>query len=228
MRLLKLIVPALLALAMLAGSASAIAAQATPTAEDGADLPEGVVRMYARSYSADMASVFASATPGAEPTGWVVLMGLVLEFESEDAATAGIDEVIEELNAEIGDMEGVGMEEVELDLDLDTIAHLLEVEEEGMTTVMLQGFAQDGVYVYATVGMMLGAGSDPVPTSEYLLQEMAATDVGDAEETFNADGTSEGGLWDKLPTGETIQEREPALTMVADEIIYPEGGEAGS
>ena len=45
--------------------------------------------------------------------------------------------------------------------------------------------------------------------------------AGDDTETFDTDGTPEGGLWSKFPTPEEITAEEPSLTIFEDSISYP-------
>jgi hypothetical protein len=222
MRLLSVIVPALLAVAMLADAASAVAAQGTPEASEGAGYPDGLEKMFFRTYSADLTAMLdPAATPGAMPSGWFLIGATVLEFESEDAAAAGMDEILAQMDTELAAV-GSPLVEIELDVDVEHAARLTEAtDEEGLTSRAIQAIARDGVYGYAVIGVNMGEGSDPVPLVEYLLEEMQSTEVSDDPETYNPDGTSEGGLWAKLPSAENVRAQAAELTVVGDQISYP-------
>jgi hypothetical protein len=206
---------------MLGMAAAPISAQAdaTPVATEFEDIA-GLQRAYSRTFTADMMAMFDIATPDATPSGWFALTTMVLEFDSEDNARAGNEKLLEEV--ESSDMTGNGatMEDVELDVDMDYTAKQATQEEGGMTTYVLVATAQDGNYVYAVIGITFG--EDPAGVTSAALTAMQDADAGDGEGTFNADGTSEGGLWDKLPTLKQMQEQAPAFAEAIDEVVYPE------
>lgn len=217
MRMLKTIVPALLALVLLAGATTSIAAQSdTPTQFE--DI-EGLEKAYARTFTADMMAMFNMATPGAMPSGWFALTTMVLQFDNEDHAEAGLQTLLDEI-ALSGLTGGDGqMEDVELDIDMDHVAMQDVVEADGMATTVLVAAAQDDEFVYAVVGVTFG--EDPVPAVEATLTAIEEAEVSDDEETLNEDGTSEGGLWAKFPSVEDVQAEAPALITALDETLYP-------
>jgi hypothetical protein len=66
---------------------------------------------------------------------------------------------------------------------------------------------------------------DAVALATTTIQAMIAAPAGDGPETFQADGTSTGGLWDKLPPGDG---QSPAgFTAGQDEQLYPEPDATG-
>lgn len=219
MRLLRTIAPVLLAFALLAGMTASIAAQDEPAATPEAGLPEGLEKWYSRSATTGDLSPLAPASPEAVPSGWFILLANVLEFDSEENAAAGFDDLVEQVDAEDAAAEEIEFADVDLDLDVDYMARLAEQEDAGLTSVVIQAFAQDGEYVYVLIGATFGA--DPVPLTEYVMQHMEAAEVGDDTETLNAEGTSEGGLWSKFPMAEEITAEEPSLTIFEDAIAYP-------
>lgn len=217
MRMRRIIVPVLVAFALLTGAMPG-AAQEEPTMSD-MDI-EGLQKMYSRSFAADISTMIAPASPEAMPAGWWLLTTLVLEFESEDTATAGLDTIREQITSTSAAGETAPMEEIELDLgDLDYAAQRADSAEGGVTTSMLLITARDGRYVYAAVGLTFGA--DPVPLVESTIRAMRDADVGDGAEMFHEDGTSTGGLWDKLPTVAAIAADAPVLTVANDTAYYP-------
>jgi hypothetical protein len=215
MRMLKTIVPALIALVVLMTGAPAVAAQDTDPAMPEMDI-EGLEKMYGRMFNGDMMAMIE--TPEGEATGWFMLTTMVLEFDSEDNAKAGFERLNEESTSG-AEGEDVELEDVELDLDMDYMAKQAVDESEGMTTNMVVVTAQDGEYVYAVSGMTFG--DDPTELVESTVKDMKDADTSDDEEMFHEDGTSMGGLWAKLPTVEHVQEQIPALSSVSDIVYYP-------
>lgn len=214
MRFIKTVVPALVALVVLMTGAPAVAAQgADPTS--GMDV-EGLEKSYSRSFSGDMMAMVE--TPEGEASGWFMLMTMVLEFDSDDNAKAGLEQMTGEVTSEMED-ESATMEDVELDLDMDYVGKRMSEEAEGSSSTMVMVGAQDDEYVYVVMGMTFG--DDPVDVVESTVKGMKDADTSDDEEVFNEDGTSTGGLWAKLPSAESVQEQVPALTSVSDAIYFP-------
>jgi hypothetical protein len=213
----RIIVPVLVALALLAGAMPG-AAQEEPTMSD-LDIA-GLEKMYGRAFAADMTAMMDPASPEAVLSGWWLLTTLVLEFESEGTASAGVETMREEIASSSAAGDAVVLEEVELDLDdLRYSAQRAENEQGGVTTSMLLVTAQDGRYVYAVVGLTFD--ENPAPLVESVILSMRDAEVGDDEEMYQQDGTSTGGLWAKLPAVENITSRAKVLTVVADTVYYP-------
>lgn len=221
MRVLKLIMPALLALLALGMATTPIAAQDTGATDEGVDFEDidGLQRAYSRAYTVDFMSMLDLATPGAEPTGWLGLTTLVMEFDSEEDAEAGLAKLNEEVTASDITGDGAEMQDVQLDIDLEHTASQAVVEEDGFVTNLMVVTAQDGTFVYAVVGVTLGDEPGDVVASMLTMMGEAESDGG--EGTFSADGTSEGGAWAKLPTLEQVQELVPELVEVTDEVTFP-------
>ncbi len=219
MRLFKTLVPGLLALLMLSLAAAPIAAQdATEAASEFEDL-EGLQRAHIRAYTPDLMALFAMSTPEAAPTGWFSLTSMAMEFDSEDNAKAAVDELMGMITATDLDEEGLELQEATLDVDYDHRALQASQEQDGMTVNVVFALTQDANYVYAVVGLTMG--DDPAPAAAGALTLMRDADAEGGEGTFSEDGTSEGGLWDKLPTLEQMQELAPDFIDVADEIVFP-------
>lgn len=219
MRMRKVVIPALLVFALLTGGMIGVAAQEEPTMAE-LDIA-GLEKWYGRSFAADMMAMLDPASPEAMPSGWWLLTTLVLEFDGEDSARAGV-ETLRELMASTGAESDAAMDDVELDLgDLNSSAQRVEDQQDGMTTSYLQVTAQDGRYVYAVVGLTFG--EDPAPLIESVVLSMRDADVSDDEEMFHQDGASTGGLWAKLPTVEDISSQAQVLTVAGDAVYYPLG-----
>lgn len=219
MRLLKTVVPGLLALLMLSMAAAPISAQMDEAAGSEFDELEGLQRAHSRSFSPDLMAMFGMATPGAEPTGWFALTTLAMEFDSEDSAKAAVDKMMEMITEGDMDVEDITFEETSLDVDFDHRALQASQEEDGMTVNVLFSLTQDSNYLYAAVGLTMG--DDPAPVTGAALKLMRDADAEGGEGTFSEDGTSEGGLWDKMPTLEQMQELAPEFVSVSDEIAFP-------
>lgn len=217
MRTLRMIVPALLVLALLGGTALPAAAQADQPAafED----MEGLEKAYARTFTADLAAMTAFATPGAHPTGWVALLAMVLEFDAEAHAAAGVETLVDEIERSGFAGEGGEMEAITLDLDLDHVVRRAEQTTDGLATTAVLAVAHDGTYVHAVIGITLG--DDPAPEVTSTLAALGDAEPGDAPEIFREEGTSEGGLWALFPSLEAVQESVPALVVVEDDIAFP-------
>jgi hypothetical protein len=216
MRLLKTTMPALFALALLAGLAAPVAAQDEGPLQIG-DL-DGIQRAVARGFTVDSVMA-AAATPGAAPDGWFALGTMVLAFDSEDAAADAVLVLDDELTSSVGAEDSTTIDEIQLDVDLEHKAQLMTFEVEGVTATYLAVIARDGLHVDIVIGVTFG--DDPEPVVTRTLTGMAEAQAGGGEGTFSEDGTSEGGLWDTLPDAETVAAELPALTEVEDEILYP-------
>lgn len=220
MRLLKTIIPGLIALLMLGMAAAPISAQMDEAAGSEFDDLDGLQRAVSRSYAPDLMGMFGMATPGAEPTGWFTLTALSMEFDSEDNAKAAVDKLMAMVTeGEDMGVEPIPFEDASLDVDFDHEAIQATQEDEGMTIKVLFALTQDGNHLYAVVGMTMG--DDPAPVTAEMLTRMHDADAEDGEGTFSEDGTSEGGLWDTLPTLEQVQEFAPDLIEASDEIAFP-------
>jgi hypothetical protein len=199
--------------------------------DDLSGLQSGVGRYYYYDFSAMMD---AMSTPGAEMPDMPPLSGLsvaVLKFDGDDNAEGGFDRLYEELaksaneslNEDMGDGTPVAPQSVdENDVDdigdqAKSISATVEDEEEG-PTVSYALLARDG----DTVILIAASGAaDPSQSAQDLAKGMVDRDSGDGDGTFNEDGTSTGGLWDRFPAND-----DPALGGLlngGDEILFPFG-----
>jgi hypothetical protein len=220
MRLLKTVVPGLLALLMLSLVASPMSAQVDEAAGSEFDELEGLQRAYSRSYTPDLMAMFGMATPSAEPTGWFALTAMAMEFDSEDSAEAAVDKMMEMITEGDMEVEDIDFQDASLDVDFDHRALQASQEEDGMTVQVLFAVTQDSNYLYVAVGLTMG--DDPAPVTGEALGMMRDAEAEGGEGDFSDDGTSEGGLWDKLPTLEQMQELAPEFIGATDEITFPE------
>lgn len=199
-----------------------VTAAVSTSAQDAPEMPgldiEGLEKAYGRTFNADIMAMIDTDDPEAIPTGWFMLTTMVLEFDSEDSARDGFEQ-LNEGAASGATGADVALEEIELDLDVEHSAVQAVEEMGGVTTSVALVTALDGQYVYAVSGITFG--DDPVGLVASIVSEMQATEAGDGEETFDAGGASEGGLWDRLPAPATVASEAETLTEVTDIVSFP-------
>jgi hypothetical protein len=226
-------ISALLMVVMLAALATrmpnAMAQEATPDEEaevfDQLTELEGLESAVSRYYALDYEALMSSASPAAGedfafPEGMQLLGGAVFKFDSDDNAQAGRDKAAELVGSEVAAEGELEFTEVEIDdLNDETIALETTVEEEGLgATHSLVVITQEDEYLYVAIGVATGAEASATQTTVDLVKYMIDTDAGDGDGTFNADGTSEGGLWDKFPAADN----EIVTGLIPeDEQIFP-------
>lgn len=185
---------------------------------------EGIQYGVARSWSMDFDAMFAMATPGADEdfsmSGILFMAGMVLEFDNDDNAKAGFDRISEEFSADsLMGTDDMTFEEWDVDAGEQSISYFSTQEEEGVESEVVLSVVQDGSYVY--IVSAAGSDVDMQDTATTLMTTMIDND-GSGEGEFNENGTSTGGLWDKLPASDD----EVVTGLIAtDEVIYPESGE---
>jgi hypothetical protein len=117
-------------------------------------------------------------------------------------------------------LDGFGLEETEVDLTADeAVAWAGQVENEGEQYRVAVIVARSGPYVMTVVFVTTGV-DDAVAGAEDLTHAVIAAEAGTGAETYDAAGSSSGGVWDKLPAAGTnsLNGMEP----VEDAIYYPE------
>lgn len=218
MRLPKVLMTTLVALAFLAGLAMPAAAQEDAPLQIE-DL-EGIQQAVARQFTLDPSALAEAATPGATPDGLVGVITMAMSFETEEDAARAVSMLGDDLVRTDLAGEGGTVEEVQLDIDSDHLAYLISANADGMSTTILAAIAQDDAAI--NIVMVATLGADPEPVATRTLTDMAEAEAGDGEGTFNPDGTSTGGLWDKLPNAEALAGEFPGQVTVEDETLYPE------
>jgi hypothetical protein len=200
------------------------------TYDDIAEL-DGLESGVVRSFNVDYSSLFAAegsppsldnlATP-ASPSPLGLAPGLflftagVLQFDSEDSAAAAV----EDARSDIVDEEEGSEIEVE-GLDGATTAFTFEETDEfgtfGGTTIV----TQDGDQVVLVLAA--GLDFDTTELASEVAVDVVGAEAGSGEPAFSADGTSSGGLWDKLPASDDDAFEE--LPIVEDAEIVPDGND---
>ena len=197
--------------ALTAGTNGTLGQSATTSTPESLDL-DGLERQYSRVFTADITKVLA--TPEADAGSAILLATHVFEFESEGQAAAGMDQLFEQLDTGLA-AENIHLDKAEINFDLEHIARCAS-NVSGIGVGICQVLGLDGNYLYAAIIAVLR--TDPVPLIEQVMTMMREGEVS-GEETFNADGTSTGGLWSKLPSVHEVTAMEPALTTVEDMIV---------
>jgi len=181
---------------------------------------EGIEYGVSRSWSVDYEAMMASSTPSADmamPTGVLFMIGMVLEFDDEGNAEAGFDAFMDDIDtSDLSMDEDVPAEEWDIELGNKSASYASTSDVEGMETEISISVVQDDNYLY--VISSAGSGEDMKSVTKSVMETMVDND-GSGEGEFNEDGTSSGGLWDKLPGSDD----DVVADLVAmDEVVYPE------
>lgn len=196
-----------------------VAAQGASDTADGFDIEDldGIESAVSRIYMGDLATVMA---PDAESSLFTVT-AMAMTFGSEDDANAAFERVSEEINEDVAGEENVELKEERVDGFSDnTVAYSAQVEEDETTYQAFTLLTQDGSELYYTIAVSMEADDSAKDAAIDIASFMIDAEAGDGEGSFSVDGTSTGGLWDKLPTnGDDVLQ---GLTVSADEQLYPE------
>lgn len=206
-------------LAMLAFGPSASAlAQATPEASPAGSefdltalpgLHKGVARLYSNPIASTQVEPGATpadvvATPEATPDyaswGVVTLSAIILEFDSPERAAANLDTVNAALTSPAS-TGGIELTEIAVDeFPGPAKAYSASVDQgPGLTMHQVLLTAQDGPYIYQVIAIALSSNEDAQGAAVNVVKAMIAAPAGEGDGTFNRDGTSSGGIWDKFP-----------------------------
>ncbi|MGC4189828.1 MAG: hypothetical protein QM589_01160 [Thermomicrobiales bacterium] len=172
---------------------------------------DGFQRGAGRTYMGDLSSLFGGldtlGTPGAEietpdvsELGLFMIGGFVVQFDNSDHASSSLDKITDEMTQGSDDEDFTFSEK-----DIDKIgdkskAYTGSYSDEGIDGTAVAIIAQKGEYVYAVVAISFG--SDPTDDATSFVKDMTDKKPGDGDGTFNADGTSTGGLWDVFPASD--------------------------
>jgi hypothetical protein len=209
---------------------------ATPAAPMGEAMQaEGLVSAYDRTYtvdfeammsspSADMASpAAATASPAAEMNTAPVMRVVSITgitFNSEDNARSYLEDMKSQIYEaqEAGEMpEGTEVKDLE-DFDKDGFIATLSMEDIGVYSSIMAFVDGDQVF------MIVSLDAD-VETATTVVNDVATyivdTKVENDEVTFNADGTSTGGVFDRMPqAGSDLMGN---LSIVTDAVLQEAG-----
>lgn len=208
-------------------SLQGVAAQ-TP---DAADAPmgeamqaEGLVSAYDRTYMVDFEAMMASPSADMAEMDSAAMMRVVsitgMTFDSDDNAEAYIKDMKSQIDdaQESGEMpEGTEIKDLE-DPDKDGFIATMSMEDLGVNSAIL-------VFVDGDQVFMIVALDTDTESAAKLATDVATyvvdNDVENEEVTFNADGTSTGGVYDRMP--EAGSDMMGDLTSVTDTAIQEAG-----
>jgi hypothetical protein len=229
--------PTLVLVALLALALSRPVAAQTPLASAPFDLAglEGIQRAGMRAYAfdvGDLAEAVSSPEGGTNaPAGLVFLYGVAAEFGAPEQASTAMDDIARELGDELTD-EGDG--------DLRFTLRAAEVADLGDRATRITGtgtgtsrgdpaalggyIVRQGSWVYVALAVGTSDAADDADAAARGVVEFAlGHDAGSDGGQYRDDGTSEGGLWAKLP-GNGDQAALHGMTPMADLVLAPTSG----
>lgn len=212
-------------------SLQGVAAQsdATPAAPMGEAMEaDGLVSAYDRTYMVDFEALMASpvgdtASPVAD-MDVAAMMRVVsvtgMTFDSEDNAKAYVEDMTSQIQQaqEAGEMpEGTEIGELE-DIDKDGLIATISMEDMGLHSAII-------VFVDGNQVFMIVALDADVETATTVVTDIAKhivdADVENDEVTFSEDGTSTGGVFDRMP--EAGSDLVGDLPSVTDSVLREAG-----
>ena len=139
-----------------------------------------------------------SATPIAEQSGVVRISTWIMTFDSEQSASNAVSPLANTLSYPV-DVNASSISQSQsngafLTSSVQSGTIIDRALPEGLATINVQQ-VENTVYAVAVFTI----DGDPSPIAEDLVQYMMDTPASDTEETANADGTAEGGIWDRFP-----------------------------
>lgn len=184
-------------------SAQGVAAQVDAPEIEATDFSEveGLQSAYSRTYSVDFAAMMSS--PDAEMDTSAMMRSISIQaytFEDEDKAKDYVNDMKDQADDSLSEMEDVG--EIEIKdmeaVDKDGLTMTLVMDMEDMSIAMTTHVFADGntVFMVSSTDSDLetsGPGADAV--AQYIVDNEAESD----EVTFAEDGTSTGGVFDRMP-----------------------------
>ena len=205
---------------------STVAVSAQVDGVEAPDVPEmeieGVEFAYSRSYSVDFMAIMEDPEYDPEDTSAMMRSMSIqgIQFESEDAANAYMDQnqkALDEAAAEDPEaMGGIAFSELE-GFDVDGMIITMDMPDIGIAMVMVVFADGDQVFQVSTTEADVDTAK---AAAESLIEYIVDNDVQDEEITFNEDGTSTGGMFDRMPAAD--DELVGDLTTVSDmELIAP-------
>ena len=223
---LRYIVVPLLALLALPGVVAAQPPAATPGAAALGAL-DGVERAVMRTYAFDVTALASAlSTPEGStraPEGLIFLYGVVAEFATPGQAASAMTPVERQVaDALTGD--GAGgprfTPRASAVADLGEEAVRWEGNAAGPRATLAGYIVRDGAWLYLSIAVATDDAAEPAARAvvDYALTQQAGEDAGE----HRPDGSSEGGLWAKLPIGGEVAGLE-GVRPVVDTVLVPGG-----
>jgi hypothetical protein len=230
--------PTLVLVALMALALSRPVVAQTPAASAPFDLAglEGIQRAGIRAYAfdvGDLAEAVSSPEGGTDaPSGLIFLYGVAAEFGAPEQAATAMDDIARELGDELTD-EGDG--DLRFTLRASAMPDLgdraTRITGTGTATsapATLGGYVvQHGSWVYIALAVGTSDAADDADQAARGVVDFAlGHDAGGDGGQYREDGTSEGGLWAKLP-GTGDQAALHGMTPLADLMFAPDDGGNG-
>jgi hypothetical protein len=152
-----------------------------------------------------------------KPGVGLLLVG-IFGFDTEANATAGYNLLITDMNA-TGTTGPLPLTDITLDIGLTNTAKVAIDPQASPVADYVLVIAQDGALIYTVIAITTGR--NPAPEAAGVLRAMAATPVGDGAAAFSPDGSSTGGLWDKIPTPAVTARHFSSITSAEDAELLP-------
>lgn len=187
---------------------------------------EGLESAYDRTYMVDFEALMASPSADMAAMDSAAMMRVVsvtgMTFDSDDNAKAyveGMKSQIEDAQ-EAGEMpEGTEIRELEdVDIDKDGIIATLSMEDMGVNSAIM--VFVDGNQVFMIVAIDVDVESAEAKVTD-IAKYVADADIENDEVTFNEDGTSTGGVFDRMP--EAGSDLVGDLPSVTDTVLQEAG-----
>lgn len=185
---------------------------------------EGLVSAYDRTYTVDFEALMASPSADMDTSAMMSAASITgMTFESEDSAKAYIDDAKSQIDeAMAGDQipEGTEVEVTEDlgDIDKDGIKASMTMPDMDVALGMIIFVDGDQVFMISVIDADLETATS---LAENIAKYVADAEVKDDEVTFNEDGTSTGGVFDRMP--EAGNDLLGDLTSVVDSVLQEAG-----
>lgn len=187
---------------------------------------EGLESAYDRTYMMDFEALMASPSADMAEMDTAAMMRVVsitgMTFDSEDNAKNYVNDMKSQIEdaQESGEMpEGTEIRELEDgDIDKDGIVATMSMEDLGVNSAIL--VFVDGDQVFMIVAIDADVESAEAKVTD-IAKYVVDADVENDEVTFNEDGTSTGGVFDRMP--EAGNELVGDLTSVTDSVLQEAG-----
>ena len=203
MKKILLTITMLLTLAL---SAQGVAAQVEAPEIESVDYSEiaGLQSAYSRAYTVDFMAMMSSPDANLEEMDMAAMMRNIsiqgYTFESEDQAKAFLDTTKEEAEGGLTEAEDLGeveMKDLEA-VDKEGVTMTMVMDLEGESIAMTVHMFVDGNHLF----MVISTDADLDASNskaDAVAQYVVDAEVQNEEVTFSEDGTSTGGVFDRMP-----------------------------
>lgn len=203
MKKILLTITMLLTLAL---SAQGVAAQVEAPEIESVDYSEidGLQSVYSRAYTVDFMAMMSSPDANLEEMDMAAMMRNIsiqgYTFESEDQAKAFLDTTKEEAEGGLTEAEDLGeveMKDLEA-VDKEGVTMTMVMDLEGESIAMTVHMFVDGNHLFMVISTdsELDASNSK---ADAVAQYVVDAEVQNEEVTFSEDGTSTGGVFDRMP-----------------------------